>query len=216
MDVIALGLILGLGAGLAPGPLMALVVAAALERGFAAGARVAAAPLLTDAPIIALSVLVLSRLPETVLAGLSLAGAAFVLVLAVEALRTGPPEAAPEGAAARDLRRGALVNALSPHPWLCWITVGGPVLVDAADRSAALAVGFLVAFYALLIGTKVVLAALVAAGRNQSWRRLVPGGLTARVGTPGVLARLGPARIVSAVLLAAAGVALAVDGLSRL
>jgi threonine/homoserine/homoserine lactone efflux protein len=194
---------------------MALVVAASLERGFGAGARVASAPLLTDAPIVALSVLVLSRLPEAVLAGLSFAGAAFVLVLAVDALRPAPAEAPPPSAA-RDLRRGAAVNALSPHPWLFWIAVGGPLLVGAADRDAALAVAFLAAFYALLIGTKVVLAALVAAGRNRGWRRAVPGGLTARVGAPAVLARLGPARLVSAALLAAAAVALAVDGVTRL
>jgi threonine/homoserine/homoserine lactone efflux protein len=29
------------------------------------------------------------------------------------------------------------VNALSPHPWLFWITAGGPLLVDAGDRSLA-------------------------------------------------------------------------------
>ena len=33
-----------------------------------------------------------------------------------------------------DLRRSALVNALSPHPWLFWITVGGPLLVDGISR----------------------------------------------------------------------------------
>ncbi len=215
MDVVALGVVLGLGAGLAPGPLLALVVAASLERGFAAGARIGAAPLITDAPIVALSALVLSGLPEEVLAGLSFAGAAFVLYLAADALRERPEDAeAPT--AARDLRRGAAVNALSPHPWLFWITVGGPLLVDAADRDPLLAAGFLVAFYALLIGTKVVIAALVAAGRNRSWRKAVPPGVTARVGTSAVLGRLGATRIVSAALLAAAAVALALDGLARL
>ena len=215
MDVVALGVVLGLGAGLAPGPLLALVVAASLERGFAAGARIAAAPLITDAPIVALSALVLSNVSEDVLAALSLAGAAFVLYLAADALRERPEDAEPPSAA-RDLHRGAVVNALSPHPWLFWITVGGPLVVDAADRSAVLAGGFLVAFYALLVGTKLVIAALVAAGRNRSWRRAVPGGVTAKVGTPAVIGRLGAVRIVSAVLLAAAGVALAVDGLARL
>jgi threonine/homoserine/homoserine lactone efflux protein len=215
VEVVALGFVLGLGAGLAPGPLMALVVAAALERGFAAGARVAVAPLITDAPIVALSALVLSGLPDEVLAGLSFAGAAFVLVLAADALRTAPGEG-PEPTAGTDLRRGAIANALSPHPWLFWIAVGGPLLVDAARDEPAAAVGFLVAFYSLLIGTKLVLAALVAAGRNRSWRRAIPGGLTAKVGAPAVLTRLGAARIVSAALLAAAAIALALDGLARL
>ena len=193
MDAVALGLALGLGAGLAPGPLLAVMVAATLDRGFAAGVRVAAAPLVTDAPIVALCVLVLQGLPGEVLAGLSLAGAAFVAYLAYDALRPVPAAAA---TARSDLRRGVLVNLLSPHPWLFWITVGGPLLVDAADRAVALAGGVLVAVYLLLIGTKVALAGLVALGRRDSWRRAV--------------------RPVSALLLAVAAVALLADGISRL
>ncbi|CAA9508743.1 MAG: hypothetical protein AVDCRST_MAG85-2212, partial [uncultured Solirubrobacteraceae bacterium] len=81
MESLLLGLSLGLGAGLAPGPLLALVVGATLERGFAAGARIAAAPLVSDAPIVALCVLVLGGLPDEALAALSLAGAVFVLWL---------------------------------------------------------------------------------------------------------------------------------------
>ena len=57
MDVIALGLILGLGAGLAPGPRMELVVLAALEHGFAAGARAATVPLPIDPPAVVLTAL---------------------------------------------------------------------------------------------------------------------------------------------------------------
>jgi threonine/homoserine/homoserine lactone efflux protein len=193
VDAVALGLALGLGAGLAPGPLLAVVVAATLERGFAAGARVAVAPLVTDVPIVALCVLVLQGLPDEVLAGLSLAGAAFVGYFAVDALRPAEPA---EAVAASDLRRGAFVNVLSPHPWIFWITVGGPLLIEAAKASAALAIGFVAAFYALLIGTKVGLAGLVALGRRAASPRLVAP--------------------LSALLLGLAAVALLVDGISRL
>ena len=192
MDAVALGLALGLGAGLAPGPLLAVVVAATLDRGFAAGARVAVAPLVTDLPIVVLCVLVLQGLPDEALAALSVAGAAFVAYLAVDALRSTDPAAAPSA----DLRRGALVNALSPHPWLFWISVGGPLLVEAAEDSVAAAAGFVVAFYVLLVGSKVVIAGLVAAGRRDSWARAVAP--------------------VSAALLGLAALALLADGISRL
>lgn len=203
METVALGLTLGLGAGLAPGPLLALVVGSTLERGFAAGARVALGPLVTDLPIVVLSVLVLRGLPDEVLAGLSLGGALVVAWLAVDALRPARDESAAAGAASapgswRDVRRGALVNALSPHPWLFWITVGGPLVVEAGDDGAAVAAGFVAGFYLLLVGTKVVLAAALAGARG-------------RIG-----ARLGRVRIVSAALLGAAAMALAVDGLGRL
>ena len=193
MDTLLLGLSLGLGAGLAPGPLLALVVAATLERGFAAGARIAAAPLLSDAPIVLLCVLVLRELPQGVLDGLSLAGGLFVAWLAFQAWRG----AATSSGMASDLRRAVLVNALSPHPWLFWLTVGGPLVVDAGDRSPWLAVAFLAGFYGTLVGAKVALARVVAA---------LP---QARRGEGG-----RGARLVSAALLAAAAVALLAGAVS--
>jgi threonine/homoserine/homoserine lactone efflux protein len=208
MESLLLGLSLGLGAGLAPGPLLALVVGATLQRGFAAGAKIAAAPLVSDAPIVALCVLVLGELPSEVLAGLSLAGAAFVLWLAVDALRAMSEEAGPS-----DLRRAAVVNALSPHPWLFWLTAGGPLLVDDGPGPG---IAFLVGFYVMLVGAKVAVAALVERGRRRGSGRLVPRSVAARVGTSGAVARFGAARLISAALLAIAAVALFLDGLSRL
>jgi threonine/homoserine/homoserine lactone efflux protein len=51
-DIFATGIVLGLSAGLSPGPLMTLVVAESLKGGASAGIRIALAPLVTDAPII--------------------------------------------------------------------------------------------------------------------------------------------------------------------
>ena len=192
MTELLLGLSLGLGAGLAPGPLTVLILDVTLRAGFAGGARVALAPLVTDVPIVVLCVLVLRELPEEALGALSLAGAVFVLRLAWESLH--PPEAgAPRSG---DLKRAALVNALSPHPWLFWITVGGPILVAAGGRGTGLAAAFVLGFYATLVGAKVAIAGLVAAGRRFTTTRAVPR--------------------VSAALLALAAIALAADGVHRL
>ncbi len=78
-----LGLSLGLGAGLSPGPLLTLVITATLERGFGAGLRVALAPFITDLPIILATLLFLNSLPEVAVVGLTLAGGLFVLYLGV-------------------------------------------------------------------------------------------------------------------------------------
>jgi threonine/homoserine/homoserine lactone efflux protein len=197
VDDVLLGLSLGLGAGLAPGPLLALVVSATLDGGFPAGARIAVAPLLVDAPIVALCLLVLDALPEAALGWIAVAGGLYVAWLGWEAIarhRGAPAETAATG----ELRRGALVNALSPHPWLFWIGVGGPVVLHAG--SAAAAAAFVVAFYALLVGTKLALAGLVARGR----RRLL--------GTAG----LSRALAASGGLLVAAGALLVIEGVGRL
>jgi len=172
MQFLLAGLGLGFGAGLAPGPLQALVISVSLSRGFAAGARVAAAPLLSDAVVIVVSLLFLRSIPDEVVAALGVVGGLFVIWLGIEAVRevaaeveAGPPQTG------GSLLRGALVNLLSPHPWVFWLTVGGPLLVAAWADSVASALGFLVGFYVLLVGSKVALAAIVARGRRHLSRR---------------------------------------------
>jgi threonine/homoserine/homoserine lactone efflux protein len=156
-------LVLGLGAGLAPGPLLALVMTESLRGGPRAGMRVALAPLVTDAPIVAISWALAGSLdPQSPwLAVLALGGSIVVGHLAIEQWRAVLPKA---GAAdgGRSLRRGVAVNVLSPHPWLFWITLGGPLLASATAASPWLAVLFLLVFYSLLVGTKLVLAVLTA------------------------------------------------------
>ena len=200
MDSLLLGLSLGLGAGVAPGPLLALVIRSTLQDGVAAGVRVAFSPLLTDVPIILVAVLLAASLPEAVLGVLGIAGGMFVIWLGIEVLRDEPaPAEAAAGAAApqRDLLRGAVTNALSPHPWLFWVTVGAPIL---AQGDAGNAVLFLGAFYLLLIGSKVLIAVTLGAGRE----RLMKGRGYA------VLLRA------SGLLLLATGVILAIEGVRAL
>ena len=71
-------------------------------------------------------------------------------------------------AAPRSLARGALVNALSPHPWLTWLAIGAPTLLAAwATGGPAAAGAFLVGFYGCLIGSKIGVAAVVSRARGH-------------------------------------------------
>ena len=169
MQFVLAGLALGLGAGLAPGPLMALVITTTLAAGFRSGVRVAFSPLVTDVVVITVSVLVVGALPDRATGALGVAGGVYVVWLGIEALREQVVTAveAPPRAGRDPLLRGALMNLLSPHPWVFWLAVGGPLLVSAWSSSPAAAAGFLAAFYLLLIGSKVVLAAVVAGGRRH-------------------------------------------------
>ncbi len=89
LPFLSAGLLLGLSSGLAPGPLLTLVASETLHHGAAAGIRVALAPLLTDAPIILATLLVLQPLTDQQmpLALLHLAGGLYLGWLAVEGLR---------------------------------------------------------------------------------------------------------------------------------
>lgn len=193
MAELLLGITIGLSAGVSPGPLLTLVITTALQRGFGAGARVACSPLLTDGPIIAVVLLFLSRVPGAVLTTFGVAGGLFVIYLGVTTIREaaegrlqpagGPP-------VQRDLWQGAFVNAVSPHPWLFWLSVGGPILVSAWGEAAPRAVAFLGGFYLCLIGSKIALAGIVAAGGrrlNDTWYQRVLGGAGALMVAAGAL-----------------------------
>ena len=170
MNYVLVGFGLGLGAGLAPGPLLALVVTTSLARGFYAGLRVALSPLVTDSIMIAVSVLLVRELPARAAGVLGVVGGLYVVWLGIGALREEP--VAMEAADGPDpLRRGALINLLSPHPWLFWLTVGGSVVVAAWSEAPAYAVVFVVSFFTVMIGTKAVIAAVVASGRKALTER---------------------------------------------
>ncbi len=187
MSALLLGLSLGLGAGLSPGPLFALVIRTAVRDGLRAGCLVALSPLLTDVPIILIALITAQTAPASVLAPLALVGGLFVVWLGIDALREAPPSPAGEttieaagtagadGATAiagldrgADGRRailwGAATNALSPHPWVFWLSVGAPLLARSSVSEAAL---FLAGFYVSLLGSKVAIAAAIVAGRDR-------------------------------------------------
>ena len=179
MASLLLGASLGLAAGLAPGPLHALVFTSSVQRGFGAGARVAVAPLLTDLPIVTFAVLAVGALPSGVLPVLAAAGGAFIIFLGTGSIRrVGSPDA---GVPMSDLWSGVVANALNPHPWLFWIGVGGPLLVDAWRTGPGRAAALLAGFYALLVGTKLAMAFVFARagdrlGERARRRAVIAGG----------------------------------------
>lgn len=181
---ISLGLGMGLNSGISPGPLLALVVAASLRSGLPGGLAVALVPLITDLPIITLSILLVGSLPPEASRWVGMLGGLVIVWMGIEAIRSGreatlPSGGAPQGEPWRELLRGITVNALNPHPYLFWTTVGGPTLIRGWQESPLHAAAFLVSFYLLLLGSKVVIAWAVsrqAGGLSQAWYRRVLQG----------------------------------------
>ncbi len=192
------GVVFGLVAGLSPGPMLALVISETLTRGRRAGTLVALAPLFSDAPIVALSVLLLAQLRQSdaVLGVIALAGAVFVGYLAYGSLRTVGLEAGEHAAASRSLFKGVALNFVNPNPYLFGIAVGAPTVLAAYRSGLAPPAAYLVSFYALLVGSKVAIALLVDRSR---------GVLNSR-GYVWVVRGLGAALVVFAALFASEGV----------
>jgi threonine/homoserine/homoserine lactone efflux protein len=158
----------GLSAGFSPGPLMTVVVTQTLQHNAREGVLVAAAPILTDAPIILISFFILKELStiEPVLGLIASVGGLYVLYLSYETIITGPVRAETSLIQPRSLRKGVLVNALNPHPYLFWATVGVPFILKAHQNNSIAPWLFIFSFYCFLTGSKVFIALIVGRFRT--------------------------------------------------
>lgn len=166
---LGLGAALGLSAGLSPGPLLALVLSQTLAHGVREGVKVAFVPLITDAPVILVSLLLLSRFSGShlVLGLISVAGGCYLLRLGYLNFLAPPRAGGLLRADPQSLRKGVVVNLLSPNPYLFWMTVGAPVMLRGWEERPVAAFAFAVSFYVCLVGVQVAVA--TSAGHAGRW-----------------------------------------------
>ena len=169
VQYLIIGTVLGLSAGFSPGPLLALVISETLQHDIQSGVKVALAPIITDFPIIVLTLFVLSKLAgfHDILGLISLAGGFFLLYMGLDCIRTREVDLDVREVKPKSLTRGILVNTLSPHPYLFWFSVGAPTMSKAMNLNTIAPLAFILSFYFFLVGAKIVLAVLV--GRSKSF-----------------------------------------------
>lgn len=166
------GVVFGLSAGLSPGPLLTLVISHSMRYGVKEGLKASFAPIVSDLPIILLTIFILGRFSgmDTFLGIISLTGGLFVLYLAYESILSKSLDHHPRESAPKSLFKGVVVNALNPHPYLFWITVGTPFMIKAWMKIPMAAIGFIAGFYTFLVGSKIAVA--VVSGKS---RRILQG-----------------------------------------
>ncbi|VBB42936.1 putative threonine efflux protein [uncultured Desulfatiglans sp.] len=166
---LTLGTLLGLSAGFAPGPLLTLVITETLRHDIKSGVKVALAPILTDFPIIVLTLFFLSKLSgfHNILGLISIAGGLFISTMAYESVRTRGMALDSKRSVSNSLTKGILANALNPHPYLFWFSVGAPTMVAAMQKNIFALLAFIVSFYVFLLGSKILLAVLT--GKSKSF-----------------------------------------------
>ncbi|MCK5097577.1 MAG: LysE family transporter [Desulfobacteraceae bacterium] len=166
---LTIGIILGLSAGCAPGPLLTLVISETLQHDIKSGVKVALAPFITDLPIIILTLFVLSELSSfhNILGIISLTGGFVILFMGYKSIRFKGVELNLQKTRSQSLAKGILANALSPHPYLFWFSVGAPTMTKAMNQNIIAASAFMIGFYLFLVGSKILLAILV--GKSKSF-----------------------------------------------
>jgi threonine/homoserine/homoserine lactone efflux protein len=168
IDFLAIGIILGLPAGLAPGPVLTLVITETLAHGLTAGVKIALAPLITDLPLIIATLFVAASLAEYshVLGVISLVGSLFILFLGYKNIRFTGLRLGSDQRQPRSLLKGVMANILNPYPYLFWFGVGAPTMAKAIQVDLAAVLVFLGGFYAALVGSKVLVALAVDKSRS--------------------------------------------------
>ncbi len=155
------GATLGAAGGLAPGPLTALVISQTLRHGTLEGSKVGVAPLVTDGPMLLASAWLATSLGAQGLAVISLVGAVFLVWLGWHTLRSPPLSVEESQEKAGSVWKAVATNLFNPHPYVFWVTVGGPLIAQAESVP-----GFLLGFFGTLCGSKVLIA--VGVGRFRS------------------------------------------------
>ena len=167
-------LIQGIGYGFAaavqPGPFQAYLISQTLSNGWRQTLPAALAPLISDGPIILLTLLVLSHVPLWFQRFLYLAGGLFILYLAYSAFMAwrnfDEAGVVTPSASRQSAVRAAMMNALSPGPYLYWSLVTGPILLAGWRKAPVNGVGFLVSFYATIVLTLIAIIVVFGTARR--------------------------------------------------
>ncbi len=162
------GAALALSSAILPGPFQAFLLSRALQSGWKRTLPAAFAPLITDGPILALVLLILTHAAPWFLEALRIAGGLFILYLARGALRTlkKPVELTPNTGGANSLLTGVAINGLNPNPYIFWSVVGGPLVLTGWRGSPLAGSAFLIGFFGVLVLCTCILIFLFAgAGR---------------------------------------------------
>lgn len=152
-------IIQGIGYGFAaaaqPGPFQTYLISQTLTKGWKRTLPAALAPLISDGPIIALCLLVLSQVPLWLQRFLSIAGGVFVLYLAYGAYKSwknfDPNIPATETGTPQSVLKAALINTLNPNPYIFWSLVTGPILLAGWRETPTFGAAFLLSFYATIV-----------------------------------------------------------------
>ncbi len=147
-------------AAIQPGPLQAFLLSSVAQKGWRRTLPASLCPLLSDGPIVLLTLLVLSHIPDAMSTVLQAAGGIFLLYLAWASYRQWMQKSAPDetetiDSAPRTLMQAAAVNLLNPNPYLAWSLVMGPAVLAAWRQSPADAAALVIAFYVTMVAVLV-------------------------------------------------------------
>ncbi len=162
IEYFIIGATLGLVAGITPGPLLTLIITETMKYNRKEGIKISLAPLLSDLPIVILSLFILTKMSnyDNILGVISILGAIFLLYMAYDTIKIKSSELTSSSSTKHSFRKGVITNILSPHVYVFWILVGAPITLKAYKIDVISAVLFVLGFYLFLTGSKIAVAVI--------------------------------------------------------
>jgi threonine/homoserine/homoserine lactone efflux protein len=147
--------------------LLTLVITETLKHGIREGIKISIVPLLSDLPIVLVTILILTRLSDIrpALGIISILGTIFLFYLAIESLSFRGSEIDAE-AKPQSVKKGVITNLLNPNPYIFWLSIGAPTVVKAMDIGLLSASLFIFFFYFSLVGSKIIVAFVTGRSRH--------------------------------------------------
>lgn len=145
----------GFAAAVQPGPFQTYLISQSLSKGWKRTLPAALAPLVSDGPIIALCLIVLTQIPIWFQRFLYIAGGLFILFLAYSAYKSWKKfdihSPVMESTSRQSILQAAMMNMLSPGPYIFWSLVTGPILLKGWRETPEHGIGFMLGFYSAMI-----------------------------------------------------------------
>ncbi|MDR2756119.1 MAG: LysE family transporter [Planctomycetaceae bacterium] len=163
------GILLGIHAGISPGPVTTLLVTESLLHGSRAGMKIAFVPVLTDIPVICIVIFLLYYLTfdaTIVIAVISMIGALILCGLSYENFSVTESRYERGEIVRVSLLKAVGMNFFNPNLYIYWITICGPLAVSGLHHGWSTMFSFLITFYISITSVKLGLSLAVGSVRH--------------------------------------------------
>jgi threonine/homoserine/homoserine lactone efflux protein len=164
------GITLAFAAAVQPGPLQTYIISQTLKKGWRATLPAAFAPVISDVPIVALILSLLSTMPENFIVFLRIAGGLFLLYLGFRAYQTwkefDEKSDIADESGQQTLYNAVIVNLLNPNPYLGWSLIMGPLFLEGWRIAPMRGIALIIGFYSTMIITLMGIITLFSFARK--------------------------------------------------
>lgn len=170
INYLIFGITYAFAAAVQPGPFQTYIISQTLSRGWRHTLPAAFSPLISDVPIIILTLLLLSQVPDRFFQFLHCGGGIFLLYLSSRSFKAcwnfNTDNAIDVQSSQQTLLNAAFVNLLNPNPYIGWSLIMGPLFLKGWRETPINGISLLFAFYCTMIISLVGIIILFAFARN--------------------------------------------------